>query len=172
MPRDLSSTQIAALEAPATRPIVVVAWEHSGAEELVSCSGDITLDGKNYTAGDMSVKEVNDDSSATVHVPATSARITEVQNGTWRGGTCKIYLIPASPSDSPIFTAGQSILVLDGIIKSSQFSGNKVSAQIIHTNFDGNYSPRDIIDSASNHVPAIGSQIDWEGERYVFVGRR
>ena len=100
MPRDLTVAQQANAEAASTRPVHVIAWEHSGSEELLSCTGDIILDSKLYTAGGLKVSSIQDDKAATITLPATSARIAEIQNNDWRGGTCKIYAIPAAPGDS------------------------------------------------------------------------
>jgi len=172
VPRVLTSTQQTNVDAAATRPVYVVAWEHSGVEELLSCAGDIILDSKVYTAGGLNVGGIQDGRSATITLPATSTRIAEIQNNAWRGGTCKIYAVPASPSDSGIYIAAESILMMNGVITASRFRGETISVNIIHVNLDGDYSPRDLLDDVCNHIPAPGTQILWEGDRMTLETRR
>jgi len=170
VPRSLTTDQQDNAELASTRPVHIVAWEHSGVEELLSCTGDITLSGQVYTAGGLKIGSILDGKSATITLPATSTRITEIQNNTWRGGTCKIYAIPSVPGDSGIYT--ESILQIDGVIQASNLQGETIRVSIIHTNLDGNYSPRDLLDDVSSHAPAAGTNILWEGDRLVLEARR
>lgn len=161
MGRFESSAQVANVEAEVTRPIYVLAWEHSGTEELLSASGDITLDGKNYAGGFIRKDgiSITEGIGATISVFASAARVMEVQNGTWREGFCKLYYIPASPGDSSTFDLSDAVLVLDGVIDSSRYSSGRVTVKAIHSNFDGNYSPRHLVSSVSNHIPPTGTVI-------------
>jgi hypothetical protein len=168
----LTAGQLSNVGEVATRPINIMSIEHSGSEELLSCSGDLSYDGDTYTGGGVNIQRIENTRSATLTMPATATRITESQNGTWRGGTCKIYSIPALPTDSNIFAAADGVMVLDGVILTSSFVQDKIKLTIVHINLDGNYTPRNLIDEACNHVPSPGTILSWEGENIVLVSRR
>lgn len=171
MSRTVTETQVANIEARSTKPIYVVAWEHSGVEELLSASGDIILDGKNYTGGGIDVVRIIEGISASFSVYPTTVRVTEIQNNTWRGGACTLYYIPAAISDSNVFALTDAIVVLQGFIDASQYSGGSITVTAIHTHFDGNYTPRHLVSSVSNHIPAAGTAIVWEGGRFILEAR-
>ena len=168
----LTAGQLSNVEEVATRTINIVEIEHSGSIERLSCSGALSYDGADYTFGGVNIRRIENNRSATLTLPATATRITESQNGTWRNGTCKIYAIPALPTDSNIFAAADGVLVLDGFISTSSFANDRVTVTVVHVNLDGNYTPRNLIDEACNHVPSPGSILTWEGENIVLVSRR
>ena len=168
----LTAGQLSNLAETATRPINIMSIEHSGSAELLSCSGDVIYDGESYAGGGVEIRRINNTISASLTMPATATRITESQNGTWRGGACKIYAIPALPSDGNSFTAAEGVLILDGVILTSSFSSDRITLSIVHVNLDGNYTPRNTIDEACYHVPSPGTILSWEGENLVLVSRR
>lgn len=168
----LTAGQLSNVGGANTRPINIVSIEHSGSIELLSCSGELSYDGDTYAGGGINIRRIENNRSATLTLPATATRITESQNGTWRGGTCKIYAIPALPTDSNIFVLADGLLILDGVISTSSFATDRITVTVVHSNLDGNYTPRNLIDEACNHVPSPGSILTWEGENIVLVSRR
>ena len=98
MPRTLSSDQLSNVQQAVTRPVYLVDWEHAGTQELIACtSGDVVYDGMTFSAADLRVVSIDGGRTATLSMPASATRNTEVQNGTWRMGACTIYLVPAPP---------------------------------------------------------------------------
>lgn len=168
MARDLSSAKQANIEAGATRPIYLVEWQHSGLTEYLSCSGDITYDGQAYTAGGLTISSMEDGKTATILLPATSTRIAEIQNNTWRLGICKITAILAAPGDSPTYAAADGDLMLDGVIEQTTFSGELISVIAKCKYYRGALVPRFTFDDVVSVVPAVGSTSEWEGENYSY----
>lgn len=171
MARELSSTQQTNVEAGSTRPIYLIEWQHSAATEYLSCSGDITYNGQLYGGGDPDdppkITGLVDSKTATIQTPATSERVSEIQNNLWRLGICKITAILASPSDGDTFTTADGILVLDGVIERSTFSGEYVTTTVKCKYYTGALVPRfsfnDVVDP-----PAVGTVSEWEGENYSY----
>ncbi len=161
MPVTLTPAQLAAVDLPSTRPVMLVRLDHSGTQELLSCSGNIEFDGELYTAGGVSIDSVSDGSAASLSLPATPERVAEVQNGTWRHAVCKIYAVPAVPGDSGSYVTADAILMLDGVIMASSFSGGKVSVSAIQRSLDGSNTPRNTISEVASHIPPPGSILTW-----------
>jgi hypothetical protein len=172
MPRSVTPGLQTNLSAEATRPIYLVAWEHSGSEELLSCAGEVIFDSQTFTAGGLRVTQISDSRSATLSLPATSTRVTETQNGTWRGGACKIWQIPASPSDGDTFDAEDGILLIDGEIRSSAFAGEDISVSVSHRTLSQKLTPRHTVDAVTAFCPAPGTIISWEGEKLILESPR
>ena len=105
MARTLNSTQQTNVEAGSTRPIYLVEWQHAGTTEYLSCSGDVTYDGQLYSEGGLTITSLEDSKTATLVLPATATRVTQIQNNDWRLGICKITAILAAPSDTPTYSA-------------------------------------------------------------------
>ena len=172
MARELTSTQQANVEAGATRPIYLVEWKHSGTTEYLSCSGDVSYgDGspiQTYTAGGITIAGLEDSKTATLILPATAARVTEIQNNTWRRGHCKITAILAAPGDSPVYAAADGLLVLDGLIESSSFSGESITVIAKSKYYTGALLPRFTYDDVVTSAPAVGTVSTWEGENYSY----
>lgn len=159
------------LEETSTRPITILQLEHSGAIEYLSCSGVVQMDSILYSAGTASVRNIEAGRSAVITVPATATRVAETINNTWRGGICKIYAIPALPDDDAEFVLADAIFQLDGLILNSKWQGSSVTITAIQKNLDGNFTPRNRIDEYTNHVPAPGTILAWEGDTLVLVSR-
>jgi hypothetical protein len=173
MARNLTAVQYNNLVATATRPINLVRWEHSGMLELLSCSGDITFGGEMYSAGGVEVDSIEDGRTATLSLPATPARVAEVINGNWRNGKiCKIFAVPGLPEDDGDYALSQGILVLDGVIDSSQYANGMITVNAIHRYLRGNLTPRTSFNELSTHIPPSGTMLTWEGESYMLVSRR
>jgi hypothetical protein len=168
MPRTLTSDQLSNVQQEATRPVYLVDWEHSGTQELIACtSGAVVYDGMTFNAGDLKVVSIDGGKSAQLSMPASPTRGMEVQNGTWRMGYCKIYLVPALPGDTLTFVEADGLLVLDGEIRSSALSGNSIGVSVQSTSDGVILSPRHTFDAVSNHLPAAGTIISWEGDQLV-----
>lgn len=172
MPRSLTEAQFDNLDLSATRPIYCVWLEHSGSAELLSSSGPIVYNTLPFQGGGVTVKKILDSHSATLVLHASAARIAEVQNGTWRNGRCTIYAISGAPSDTNLYTVEAGIVLLDGVIDDSQFADDRITIRAIHTNLNGNYTPRNFYDEVCNHIPAPGTVITWDGEVQVLESRR
>jgi len=172
MARELTSTQQSNVEAGATRPIYLVEWNHSGTVEYLSCSGDVLYgDGspnQTYSAGGITIARLEDSKTATLILPATAARVAEIQNNTWRTGICKITAILAAPGDSPVYAAADGLLVLDGVIESSSFSGETVTVTAKSKYYTGALIPRFTYDDVVTSAPAVGTVSTWEGENYSY----
>lgn len=167
----ISQQQEERLLQKATKPIFIVQHQHSGITEYVSCSGDVVYDGQLYQSGGVNMSSVQDSRTATFTLPATPERINQVQHGTWRDGDCVIYHIPGLPEDDSAYLADEAILVIDGKIRSSAYSGNKITVTVAHNNNLNKLSPRYTWDELSVHVPAPGIEINWEGDRVVLTAR-
>lgn len=172
MSRTLTTSQNAAVDSNSTRPIFVVQINHSGTIEYLSSSGEVTFDGLPYVPG-IKVSSIQDASAASLELPWSTARVAEIQNGAWRGGICKVWAIPALPDEAtPVYDLADGILMLDGQIRASSFSGNRVSIQAAHVSAISKISPRYTYDAVCNHIPPAGTQIVWEGEILTLESRR
>ncbi len=173
MSRRLSTAQFNNANAGATRPVNLVRWEHSGALELISGSGDITFDGELYTAGGLFSVTIDDGRSAVLTLPSTNARVAEVISGNWRNGkTCQIYSVPGLPDDNGVYALEEGLLVLDGVIDASSYANGTITVNAIHRYLRGNVTPRTTFNEFSIHIPPSGTIIEHEGDSYTLVSRR
>lgn len=171
--RTLTDSQRAAVDPGATKPLFVCEIAHSGTPELLSASGEVVYDGRIFAAGGCRVTAISDASSATIELPWSPARVNEVETGAWRNGICKIWAIPALPDDvEQVYGAADGILMLDGQIKSSGFSGDRISVNATHVSALARLSPRHTFEAVCNHIPAAGSTITWEGDVLTLESRR
>jgi len=172
MARELTSTQHTNVAAGATRPIYLVEWNHSGTVEYLSCSGTVQYGSgspvQTYTAGGLTVTGIEDSKTATIVLPATAARITEILGNTWRGGICKITAILAAPGDTPLYAAADGLLMLDGLIETSTFSGETITVVAKCKYYTGALVPRFTFNDVTGIIPAVGSVSTWEGENYSY----
>jgi len=165
MPISLTTTQLSNIAAAATRPIYLVQLNHSGTLEYLSCSGAVTYDGQAYTAGGARLKGIRGARSATIEIKQTSTRIGEIQTSAWRGGVCKIYYIPALPTDTPTYTTADAILVFDGLIDISSAQGESLTIQAKNKYLTGVMAPVLTVNQICNHIPPPGTVTTWEGEK-------
>ena len=168
MARTLTAGQTTNVEAASTRPIYIIDFGHSGATEYLSCSGDVTYGGQAYTGGELRVTQIVDSDVATITMPATSTRVTEVTTSTWRNGSVVIRLIPGAPGDSGTYTSSpdEAIVVMDGIIQSSNMSGEVITVTVKNKYFTGALAPRLRLDQIAHHIPPVGSTSTWDSEEY------
>jgi hypothetical protein len=164
MPLYLTQDQLDNVEARATRPLYLVEIWHSGEQELYSSSGRIVYDGDVYEAGGANVAAIQDSFSATVTLPWSPSRMSEIQGGTYRKQPCIIRYIPEAPGSNDVFPAGAAITLIDGQIRSSGFSGDRVSVSVEHVSTSTRYSPNNTINEVTAFVIAPGTQIEWEGD--------
>lgn len=165
--RDLSDSIVSNLEGPATKPVYLVSMEFGAMPELLSATGSaVVFDGADY-GGYVNVDNIANSQSARLSVPATASRVADLQNGTWRGGYCKLYAVPAVPNDGNSYTVAESVLVLDGTILSAKSNANTVQIDVIHKNLAGRFSPGNLFDAVCNHLPAPSTVLVWESERLV-----
>lgn len=173
MPRTLSPTQFANARATSTRPVRLIRWEHSGALELLSGSGDIIFDGELFTAGGFSTVTVEDGRSATITLPATQARVQEMLSGNWRNGKlCQVYCVPGVPTDAGEYTLEEGLLELDGVIDASQYANGVLTVSAIHRYRRGNLTPRVTFNDFSTRIPPPGTAFIWQSESYILKSRR
>lgn len=144
-----------------TKPVYLVQLNHSGTVEYLSCSGSVTFDSQDYDAGGCNIRRLRLYESASIELSASATRIAEVQNYDWRGGICKVYYIPAASGDSLSFNAADAALLLDGVIDTSSFSGEKIKIEAVHKYTVGNMAPGLLFNHFCNHLPAIGESLDW-----------
>ncbi len=166
--RALSETQASNSKAVQTKPIVLVRHEHSGIEELAGASGgSVVFNGETYATGPSGVKVLSivDSRLATLWLSPTNARLSEVVNGTWRNGSCTIYLIPALPGELGPFVLGDQIQPIEGKIISSKYSSSGVVFQVQHSTLTSVYTPPNKCDEVANHIPAPGTVLTWDGEK-------
>lgn len=168
MSRSLTTTQQGNLTANATRPIFLVKWAWNGTTEYLSCSGAVTFDSSPYTAGGINIRQIEDSKTATLFLPATSTRVTELLSNDWRGASCVIYAIAASPSDSPTYSASDGITVLDGIIESAQYAGDTLTVTAKCKYYIGAQVPRFIVNEISTQVPGVGASYNWDDDQYDY----
>ena len=158
MARELTPAQLANVELTSTRPIFIGRVRHSPTEELLSSSGLVLYDGESYTAGGFNIDSMSSvGDSATLSLPATVARIAEVQNGTWRGGACQLYAIPGTPDDIGIYDEEDGFLLLDGVIDSSVFSGDRITINVVHRRLNAGNTPRNTLSEVCRHIPPPGT---------------
>lgn len=164
MPRTLSTNAAANVDSEITRPIYVVELAHSGISELLSASGEVVYDGRVFTAGGCTVTEIQDALSASLELPWSPARVGEIQTGAWRGGICKVWAIPGLPeSENQVYAEEDGVLMVDGKIRSSSFSGNRIRVSAEQVSSLSRMSPRYTYESVCNHIPPAGTQIVWDG---------
>jgi hypothetical protein len=169
----LTTTQWTNTREASTRPIRVIRWEHAGYLELISESGAIEFNGELFGAGGVASITVDDGQRATITVSASTARIAESINGRWRNGKiCQIYTVPGLPSDDDVYTLAEGVLVLDGIIDSSDYSSGVVSVSVVHKDLFGNLTPRQTFNAYSEYLPNSGAIVEWEGEKYLLKSKR
>lgn len=161
------------LTQPATRPIYVIRWEHSGTTELISCSGDITFNEEFYTPAGVAVLDLSDGLSATIELIPDAARVSEVIGGNWRNGkTCKIYAIPGVPGSEKYYTLEEAFLVMDGVIEDSELSGGRITVTVRHKYIGRNLTPRYNCSEVSTILPAAGTVLEVGGTKYVLQAPR
>lgn len=169
----ITTAQLANTSLASTRPIRVIRWEHAGYLELLSESGSIEFNGEMFSAGGLSSLIVDDGRSATITMPGTRTRIAESVNGRWRTGKiCQIYAIPALPEDDGFYDLEDGVLLLDGIIDSSEYSGGNLTIRALHKHLRGNLTPRLTFNAYSQYIPNAGALVSWEGETYMLKSRR
>lgn len=168
MPRTLTTTQQANTTADKVKPVYLVDWAHSGMQELIALTqGEVVYDGMTFSPGDVRLTQIDNGRTATLSMPASAARISQVQDGTWRGSNCKIYYVPAVPGDALSFVEADAIIVMDGEIRTSQKSGGDIVVNVQHINLGVKLAPRHTFDAIGNHIPAPGTVITWEGDQVV-----
>jgi hypothetical protein len=174
MPAEFSSTQLARASAEVTRPIMLVELEHSGTAELFSTGGTVIFDGRTFQGGGIEVVSMEGNRSATLELPATPARLLEVQRGLYRKGICNIWYLPAPPAGAESYAAEEGHLVLPGEIRASRYSdsGGFVQLDAVHRETADTYSPRTTVDQVTPFATAAGSQIAWEGDIIVLEAPR
>jgi hypothetical protein len=172
MPLALTDTQRDNAQGTSTRPIIIVQIEHSGALELLSASGPVVFDSDLYSAGGLNMGGIQDGENASLSLPSTATRIAEVQNGTWRGGICKIYAIPASPDDTGEYATTDAVLLIDGLILSSAFTGSAVTVNVIQQSMTGKLTPRHTLSEVCSHIPPPGDVLTWQNSSITFESRR
>lgn len=174
MPRDLPAAQLANVSASVTAvPIYLVEISHSGVLERLSSSREVTFDGDLYAAAGVRVLGVADASSADIELPWSPTRVQEVQSGAWRGGACRVWVIPVNPeSDATEFGEEEATQLLDGTLRASVFSGSAVRVRAEQVSAIHNISPRHTFSEVCNHIPAPGSQLNWEGETLPLESRQ
>jgi len=175
--RSLTSTQLSNLAAEQTRPIFLVEWAHSGTTEYLSCSGTVTYGGQTYYgAGGASpdiygvnITRLEGSKAAQLQMPATSTRITQVQNGSWRAQSCIIRAIPGLPGDSGTYSASpdEGILILDGIIETSALNGEVVTVTAKSKYYQGEIFPSFQLSDVASHIPAVGNAFEYNGNVYT-----
>ena len=160
----INPTQVATLQETMTKPVMVVLINHGGFVEQFSCGQEVLYDGDSYTAGGIVVSSINNGKEASLELPADSARITQVQNGTWRHGVCQIIALPAVSGDST-FSLSDGIICLDGTIVTSRWSKKKITIKAIHKHLTGNRTPRNTINELTEWLNPAGSVLTWEGDK-------
>lgn len=169
MARNLTTTQSTNLEADATRPIFLVKWAWNGTTEYLSCSGAVTFDGNSYTAGGVNISSIEDSNQATLNLPSNTTRMTELLAGDWRGASCVIYAIPAAPGDTPTYSVGSELTILDGIIESARFSNGVIQITAKNKYFTGVLAPRFLVNDFSSTIPPVGKSYVWDSTTYDYT---
>jgi len=164
VPRDITKSQFAYLDAVATKPIFAVKWQFNGtSEERFSTGETITLDGSSYTGGGVNISSISAD-SVMLTVPATATRTTQVQNSTWRGEDCQVYALMDTVQTTSYSTTTDAYLVMDGLIDRVDFRGQEISVTINQKDTLGQLAPVYQFGAVCNHMPAPGEVIVWEQE--------
>lgn len=171
MARTLTATQQTNVEADATRPIYLVEWLHSGTIEYLSVNGEVTYGGQAYTPGELRINQIIDSDVATISMPATATRVAEVTSQVWRDRSCVIRLIPGAPGDSGTYTASPdaALVVMDGIIQTSVFAGNRITVTVKNKYFTGALCPRLRLDQVAHHIPPVGTVQELDGTSYDYA---
>lgn len=164
MPRTVTAWIYERLFNPATRPIYIAKVNHSGTVEYLSANGTLEYDGQTYTGGDMNVRSIKNSEAFRFMLTATPTRISETQRSTYRRGLAQLFFIPGLPDDSPSYTAAQGIMLVDGRIDTSAFSGEAVNVVAINKYLTGRMGPGYICNEVSSYIPAPGSSITVNGE--------
>jgi len=170
--RVLTSEQLANATATSTRPVTLIAWEYSGALEYQSCSGNITFDGNNYIEGSCTVSGLKNSESAIITMPSDPVKLGQLVAFTWYRGACQIWVIPAVPYDGGVYTIDQGVLMLDGYLTRPKYANGKIVTEARHKNYDGNFTPRYMIDEVCSVMPPAGTVLAMASERVVLERRK
>lgn len=174
MPFNVNTTTHNRLTARSTWPIYLVEWELTGAEELFSlCGVNVTYNGKSYPAASGEVRNITDNKTAEIAIPATADLLQIVTSGAWRGKKkCCVYNIAGDPDEDPIFEASEGLLQVDGVINNVGERGGFIIVSALHKNLSGNYTPRDNCSEFSIHIPPAGTLFTAGGQTYELKSRR
>lgn len=202
MGRALTDQQESILTAQKTRPVFIVEIDHGDGIEYLSAGSDVQFGENAYAAGGIAIKSVQDSEGAVLELVATPNRVSQIEQGAYRGGVCRIWSIPSislgygtiylvsesgtdrivSESDDLIvgetaaedmsFRASDGILMLEGLCISSRLAGNRVVVIAEHVNSYAKMTPRYTVDAVTTYAPAPGTVIEWEGELYTLESRR
>lgn len=169
MARTLTTTQSTNLELNASRPIFLVKWAWNGATEYLSCSGAVTFDGNTYTAGGVNIQSIEDSNQAILSLPFNTTRMSELTSSNWRGASCVIYAVPAAPGDTPTYSVGDELTLLDGIIESARFANETIQITAKNKYFTGVLAPRFVFNDISTTIPPVGKSYVWDDETYDYT---
>lgn len=169
----LTTTQWENTSGTSTRPVRLLRIEHAGYLELLSEVGSMNFNSELFSAGGVMSMSVDDGRSATLTFSATTTRIAESVNGRWRNGKiCQIYAITGLPDDDDVYTLEEGILLLDGVIDSSDYSNGVVTVRAIHKSLRGKLTPRQTFNAYSEYLPNPGTIVGSGSEAYALKSRR
>lgn len=161
MPRTLDPGYIADVQLAVTTPTFLIDFYHSGTIEYLSTGGAITYNSHSHVSGaDMVALS---DSEATIRIPATSTRITEIQDGDWRNETCTIYAY---------YDATTAATIMEGTIDASRLGGDSITVRVLSTNILGKYTPVYTYDAICTNLPVDGEYLEWQSETIVVTSVR
>jgi hypothetical protein len=153
---DLTTTQQDLADASFTKPVMLVEWEFSGQEELLSTVLETVFDGRVFLPG-IKITNLQDHTSATLEVHASPERVKSIIAGTYRNRSCNIYLMIGDPNDDDVYEPEDAVVSLQGIIQKPEHVGDKITVTVLHKRFQGNFTPRGNIAEVARHIPPAGT---------------
>lgn len=182
--RTITAIQEAALERRDTKPIYIVEINVDG-QEYLSSNGDRIVNSITYVGADIGITSIENWSSARLKLLPNPARVSQFISQSWRYGTCRISLLPAT-YDPTIIEAGYvvdeyafqgeqlftPILLIDGELTSASLSANSLEFTIANRVSVGRWLPAlRIAPPICNHLPKVGTVITWQGDNYTLEAR-
>lgn len=168
MPRsDLDSTVFAYLDGTATNPAYFVKWKHNGSTvEYLGTGSAMSVIDLSATVEAEAVDVVGfsgDGSAVSLRVPATPARVGQVQDGTWRGQICEVWLNTDSISDASY----DAIRIFYGVIDASSYDGGFVNVTARQNTTIGRSTPVSAYADCCNHLPVPGEVVSFSGNTVI-----
>ena len=179
-----TASQFALINETVTKPVYLIDLQFP-AQEYLSTNGDQVVGAITYTGGEVGLSAEAGWATASIRMPASTARMQALIMGDWRGNPAKIYLLPAINYPMRLesgyvedgyarqgFVVDDPILLLDGIITGASGDSGSITIDITHTSRIGKWAPRiRLMPPICNWLPASGTRLTWAGEIFVLEAR-
>lgn len=170
---DLTAQQLANAQASETRPLYLIEHFFGGAQERASTGGEVQYGNAIYAAGGVNLISIRDSQTATFRIHATPERKALLDSGTWRRQACVIHYVPALPLDFELsYAESDGFVIIDGELSNAVYDGAEfIEVSVRQSTNNTKVTPRYTWDAVSVHCPPAGTELVWQGDRYVLQPR-